>query len=209
MTEQSVAPFIHGLYGRGARRRALFMLYRSLRYEPDEPVDGVVFLPLIARNRPRVPVGLPLSATFVDGTEVPVAAVLRGVRRSGFAVVMRRRSSRWANITLTASSGTPTPITTHRVRLTPIALLASAPSAAPSMKAASTHQSRTNRREPLSPAIRASTSARGVTLPNDPLAYTNCRLTKMPGAMRPLKYLILQESVRTHRASLATATGSE
>src|SRR5260370_24577720 len=75
MTEQSVAPFIHGLYGRGARRRALFMLYRSLRYEPDEPVDGVVFLPLIARNRPRVPVGLPLSETFVDGTEVPGAAV--------------------------------------------------------------------------------------------------------------------------------------
>ena len=29
---------------------ALFMLYRSLRYEPDEPVDGVVFFPLIARN---------------------------------------------------------------------------------------------------------------------------------------------------------------
>jgi hypothetical protein len=29
---------------------ALFMPYRSLRYEPDEPVDGVVFLPLIARS---------------------------------------------------------------------------------------------------------------------------------------------------------------
>src|SRR5260370_7920387 len=107
MTEQSVAPFIHGLYGRGARRRALFMLYRSLRYEPDEPVDGVVFLPLIARNRPRVPVGLPLSETFVDGTEVPVAAVLRGVRRTGFAVVIRPPSSRRTNITLTANQVPP------------------------------------------------------------------------------------------------------
>jgi hypothetical protein len=34
-------------------------------------------------------------------------------------------------------------------------------------------------------------------MPNILFAYTNCRLTKMPAAMRPLKYLILQASVRT------------
>jgi len=38
-------------------------------------------------------------------------------------------------------------------------------------------------------------------VPNTSIAYTKCRLTKMPGAMRPLKYLILQASVRTRRAS--------
>jgi hypothetical protein len=46
-------------------------------------------------------------------------------------------------------------------------------------------------------------------MPNNLFVYTNCRLTKMPGAMRPLKYLILQASVRIRRASLAAATGSE
>jgi hypothetical protein len=46
-------------------------------------------------------------------------------------------------------------------------------------------------------------------MPNHLFVYTNCRLTKMPGAMRPLKYLILQASVRTRRASLAAAAGSE
>lgn len=44
-------------------------------------------------------------------------------------------------------------------------------------------------------------------MPNNLFAYTNCRLTKMPGAMRPLKYLILQASVRTGRASLAVPRG--
>jgi hypothetical protein len=31
-------------------------------------------------------------------------------------------------------------------------------------------------------------------MPNHLFAYTKCRLTKMPGAMRPPKYLILQAS---------------
>jgi hypothetical protein len=42
-------------------------------------------------------------------------------------------------------------------------------------------------------------------MPNNLFAYTKWGLTKMPGAMRPPKYLILQASVRTHRASLAAA----
>lgn len=46
-------------------------------------------------------------------------------------------------------------------------------------------------------------------MPNNLFAYTNCRLMKMPGAVRPLKYLILQVSARTRRASLAAAAGSE
>jgi hypothetical protein len=44
-------------------------------------------------------------------------------------------------------------------------------------------------------------------MPNNLFAYTNCRLTKMPGAMHPLKYLILQVFGRIRRASLATAAG--
>lgn len=44
-------------------------------------------------------------------------------------------------------------------------------------------------------------------MPNNLFAYTNCRLTKMPGSMRPLKYLILQVFGRTRRASLAAARG--
>ena len=35
--------------GPSARGR-LIHAFRSLRYEPDEPVDGVVFFPLIACN---------------------------------------------------------------------------------------------------------------------------------------------------------------
>jgi hypothetical protein len=37
-------------YTEEAPAGALVMPYRSLHYEPDEPVDGVVFFPLIARN---------------------------------------------------------------------------------------------------------------------------------------------------------------
>jgi hypothetical protein len=52
MTEQSVAPFIGGFLQKRHPQVSPWCLIDPLRYEPepDEPVDGVVFLPLIARN---------------------------------------------------------------------------------------------------------------------------------------------------------------